>query len=54
MTGEKQSALDQERCSELPRTTIRLLARVGTPLLCLMTNVHIEGIALTPCVRQSR
>jgi hypothetical protein len=45
MTGEKQAAFVQDRCSKLPNTTMRLLALIGTPLLCLMTKVHIDGIA---------
>jgi len=48
ITGEKQSALVQGRCSKLPRTTIRLFARVGTPLVCLTTKVHIDRMARTP------
>ncbi len=48
MTGEKQSAFVQDHCSKLPNTTMRLLALVGTPLVCLMTKMHIDGITQTP------
>jgi hypothetical protein len=48
ITGEKQSAFDQDHWSRLPRTTIRLFTLVGIPLVCFTTKVHIEGMAQTP------
>ncbi len=53
-TGEKQSDFVQGLRSKLPRTTMQLLALVGTPLVHLMVKVHMDGIAFILCNLHSR